>query len=59
MDEARNCERIVMINEGVIVAQGSPDEIVAHICPEKPDADLNDAFIRLMARSERASRYEE
>jgi ABC-2 type transport system ATP-binding protein len=51
MDEARNCERIVMINEGVIVASGSPSEIVAAACPDRPDADLNDAFTTLMSRS--------
>ncbi len=28
MDEAKNCGRIVMINLGSIVAQGSPEEIV-------------------------------
>jgi ABC-2 type transport system ATP-binding protein len=50
MDEATNCRRIVMINEGRIVAQGSPDDIVAESCPDMPGADLNDAFIRLMAR---------
>ena len=51
MDEARNCERIVMINEGVIVASGSPSEIIHAVCPDRPDADLNDAFITLMSRS--------
>jgi len=50
MDEATNCQRIVMINEGRIVAQGSPDDIIAEACPAMPGADLNDAFIRLMAR---------
>ena len=50
MDEARFCERIVMINDGNIVASGSPAEIIAGACPEKPDADLNDAFITLMMR---------
>jgi len=49
MDEARHCGRIVMINEGRIVASGSPDEIVRGVCPQKPDADLNDAFVSLMA----------
>jgi ABC-2 type transport system ATP-binding protein len=52
MDEARFCERIVMINEGNIVASGSPAEIIAGACPAKPDADLNDAFITLMKRDE-------
>jgi len=34
------------------VAQGSPSEIVGKVCPDEPDANLNDAFISLMARSE-------
>jgi ABC-2 type transport system ATP-binding protein len=51
MDEARFCERIVMINEGSIVASGSPAEIIASACPDQPEADLNDAFITLMMRS--------
>jgi len=50
MDEARHCGRIVMINEGRIVAAGSPDEIIRGACPGKPDADLNDAFVALMAK---------
>jgi ABC-2 type transport system ATP-binding protein len=49
MDEARHCGRIVMINEGRIVAAGSPYEIIRGACPGKPDADLNDAFVALMA----------
>jgi len=52
MDEAQNCGRIVMINLGTIVAQGSPAEITASACPGKPDADLNDAFITLMERGQ-------
>ena len=52
MDEARLCERIVLINEGRIVETGSPDQIIANACPDQPDADLNDAFIKLMKRSE-------
>jgi ABC-2 type transport system ATP-binding protein len=51
MDEALNCERIVMINEGRIVAIGPPSKIISDILPDRPDADLNDAFVRLMARS--------
>lgn len=50
MDEARFCERIVMINEGNIVAEGTPAEIIAEACPGVSDADLNDAFITLMKR---------
>ena len=50
MDEARNCERIVMINEGRIVASGSSSKIISELFPDQPGADLNDAFIKLMAR---------
>ena len=49
MDEARHCGRIVMINEGRIVASGSPEEIVHEACPGRSDADLNDAFVALMS----------
>ena len=49
MDEARHCGRIVMLNEGRVVAMGSPPDIIAGACPGKPDADLNDAFIALMS----------
>jgi ABC-2 type transport system ATP-binding protein len=51
MDEARFCERIVMINSGNIVATGTPAEIIKTACPGLPDADLNDAFITLMTES--------
>jgi ABC-2 type transport system ATP-binding protein len=51
MDEARFCERIVMINAGNIVAAGSPSEIITAACPGEPDADLDDAFITLMKRT--------
>jgi len=50
MDEARNCQRIVMINEGKIVATGSPSEIIDDIFPDNPEKDLNDVFIHLMPR---------
>jgi ABC-2 type transport system ATP-binding protein len=52
MDEARFCERIVMINAGNIVASGTPAKIIAGACPGEPDADLNAAFIKLMKREE-------
>jgi ABC-2 type transport system ATP-binding protein len=51
MDEARFCERIVMINQGNIVALGTPTEIITEACPDNSTADLNDAFITLMKRS--------
>lgn len=51
MDEALNCERLVMINEGKIVAIGSPREIIDGACPGEPDSTLSDAFIKLMSRN--------
>ncbi len=48
MDEARHCGRIVMINEGRIVATGSPRDIIVQACPDNPRANLNDAFVALM-----------
>jgi ABC-2 type transport system ATP-binding protein len=53
MDEAIHCSRIAMINLGNIVAQGKPSDIISTACPDKPDADLNDAFIRLMTGESR------
>ena len=53
MDEAQFCKRIVMINQGVIVASGTPKEIIAAACPRRPKADLNDAFIALMSRRDK------
>ncbi|OPY04728.1 MAG: putative ABC transporter ATP-binding protein YbhF [Syntrophaceae bacterium PtaB.Bin038] len=50
MDEALNCDRIVMINEGRVVAIGSPGEIIAEACPGEAGATLNEAFIRLMTK---------
>jgi ABC-2 type transport system ATP-binding protein len=50
MNEALNCGRIVMINNGTIVVSGAPLEVIKNVCPEKKDADLNDVFIRLMKR---------
>ncbi len=51
MDEAMNCERIVLINEGKIAAIGSPREIIREAFPDRPGATLNDVFIKLMSRS--------
>jgi ABC-type multidrug transport system, ATPase component len=50
MDEAENCRRVILINEGRIVAEGAPTKIIREICPDLPQASLNDAFIHLMAR---------
>lgn len=52
MDEAEHCDRVVIINEGEIVAQGAPDGIVKELFPQERKADLNDVFISLMTRKE-------
>ena len=51
MDEADHCHRLVMINDGRIVAAGAPADIVRQQFPQQPHATLNDAFVKLMARS--------
>lgn len=53
MEEAEHCDRIVMINEGRIVAAGAPEMIVREMFPQDPRADLDDVFVTLMRRSER------
>jgi ABC-2 type transport system ATP-binding protein len=50
MDEARHCNRVVIINEGRIVASGSPAAIVGELFPDRPSANLNDAFVKLVGR---------
>jgi ABC-2 type transport system ATP-binding protein len=50
MSEARHCSRVVMINEGRIVAGGAPDQIIRDFFPDRPEADLDDVFVKLMAR---------
>ncbi|OPY85026.1 MAG: putative ABC transporter ATP-binding protein YbhF [Syntrophus sp. PtaU1.Bin208] len=49
MDEARYCEKIVMLNEGRIVAAESPENIIRQVCPDRPEATLDDAFVALMS----------
>ena len=50
MDEAEHCQRVILINEGKIVADDPPAKIIRETCSDLPQASLNDAFIRLMAR---------
>jgi len=48
MDEAQHCDRLVMINAGRVAAAGAPAEIVRDLFPDRPAADLDDVFIKLM-----------
>ncbi len=51
MSEAEYCNRVVMINAGKIVAAGPPAQIIGGLFPDDPYADLNDVFVKLMARA--------
>jgi ABC-2 type transport system ATP-binding protein len=53
MDEAEHCQRIILINEGRVVADGTPPQIIEDTCPDLSGATLNEAFIRLAARKNR------
>ena len=55
MNEALNCHRIIVINKGKIVARGAPQKIIEDFFPGRPEADLDDVFIKLMAREAIAS----
>lgn len=55
MNEALNCHRIIMINEGRIVARGAPQKIIEDFFPGRAEAGLDDVFIKLMARETIAS----
>ena len=50
MDEAQHCNRVVIINEGRIVAGGTPRAIIHDLFPDRPEADLSDAFVKLVDR---------
>ncbi|MFC1815404.1 ABC transporter ATP-binding protein [Thermodesulfobacteriota bacterium] len=53
MDEAEHCDRVVMINDGKIVVAGAPGKIIQDLFADRPSADLNDVFIKLMKRQTR------
>ena len=50
MDEARHCDRIMLINEGRIILSGSPEQMIREQFPDQPQADLNDVFVKVMQR---------
>ncbi len=53
MDEAENCDRVVLINEGRIAVEGPPAQIISDMFPDNPEATLNDVFIALIKNAER------
>ncbi len=50
MDDAAHCQKLVFIEEGKIIAQGSPSELRA--ASGKADASLEDAFLYFVRRRE-------
>jgi ABC-2 type transport system ATP-binding protein len=55
MDEAEYCDRISLIYRGRSIALGSPDDLKASVVEgARSEPTLEDAFIELIARSDRA-----
>ena len=51
MDEAEYCDRIILINNGRMAAEGTPDSLKARVrSADLPEPTLEDAFIRLVER---------
>ncbi|MQT13506.1 ATP-binding cassette domain-containing protein [Segnochrobactrum spirostomi] len=52
MDEVEFCDRLAIINEGKVIATGTPATLRAAVrTAERPDPTLEDAFITLVARA--------
>lgn len=53
MEEAEYCDRLVIMAEGDILAEGTPDEMRARVQSDKlPDPTMEDAFIHLIEEHE-------
>lgn len=51
MDEAEYCDRLALMHQGRIIAEGSPDQIKASAAtPSRPAPSLEDAFVELLDR---------
>ncbi len=49
MEEAEYCDRLVIMAEGNILAEGTPDDMRARAqSPDRPDPTMEDAFIHLI-----------
>jgi ABC-2 type transport system ATP-binding protein len=54
LDEAEYCDRIGLVYQGNMIAQGSPDELKdASRSEDRPDPTLEDAFIELVEQYDR------
>ncbi len=54
MDEAENCDRLLVINRSQTIAQGTPDELRHAIPGTRPAASLEEAFFTLIDTQRRA-----
>lgn len=51
LDEAEYCDRLGLIHDGLLIAEGSPDELKAKVQGGAlPEPTMEDAFIRLVER---------
>jgi ABC-type multidrug transport system ATPase subunit len=49
LDEAEYCDRIALVYQGHVIAEGSPDDLKASVRhKDRPDPTLEDAFIELV-----------
>jgi ABC-2 type transport system ATP-binding protein len=54
LDEAEYCDRIGLVYQGRVIAEGSPDELKERVRNvERPEPTLEDAFIALVEASDR------
>ena len=54
LDEAEYCDRIGLVYQGQIIAEGSPDELKDAVRrDERPEPTLEDAFIELVEAFDR------
>ncbi len=57
MEEAEYCDRLVLMSQGEILAQGTPSEIKEKVRrADRPNPSMEDAFISLIEEHEQASR---
>lgn len=55
MDEAENCDRLLLINQSEAIAQGTPAELKAVASRQQTQATLEEAFIALIMAQRAAS----
>jgi ABC-2 type transport system ATP-binding protein len=48
MDEAENCDRLLLINQSETIAQGTPGDLRRDVAREGETLTLEEAFIRLI-----------